>query len=39
VDIFVAQNGLGNAVGSMAEDDEEWDKYFLDHIQEPDYSS
>lgn len=36
-EIFVSQNGVGNATASAYENDEEWEKYALDHQLESDY--
>ena len=36
-EIFVSQNGVGNATASAYENDEEWEQYALDHQLESDY--
>jgi len=38
VDLFVNNNGLGNAVGYGGEDDPEWENFILDNDLESDYS-
>jgi hypothetical protein len=36
-ELFVAQNGIGDASGSQEQNSEEWEKYALDHEIEADY--
>jgi len=37
VELFVNQNGLGNATASQSQNSEDWDQYVLDHEFESDY--
>ena len=37
VELFVNQNGLGNATASQAQNSEDWDEYVLDNTFESDY--
>ena len=37
VELFVNQNGLGNATGSQTQNDDEWEKYVLDNEIESSY--
>jgi hypothetical protein len=37
VELFITQNGLGDATASQSQNSEDWDEYVLAHSQEADY--